>query len=216
MAGQVGIKTKWTTTSYTDPTGLPTPFVNTPVAFFKKTVPEVAIFLGHNWWPSPKLFVGVEGQVGASDAKTTHIIIPGVFDLPPSFTSLTIHSKQSANVRARLGYSLEGSFMIYGGIGAALLKTETSAICPSDGEFCNPVAPNQRNTESKTLRGLSLAAGLEHYVSEKALLRLEYSRNQYGASNFSGLTASPDSFGFTARTHYTTNSLKFGIGTVFS
>ena len=215
--GKRKVDASWKTTSYQDPSGANLSFGTTPTASLDSNETYLNVFLGRNWQIKPQVLVGIEGRLGNANNDETHITIPGAnTDFPPDYSYVSVKSGLEASLRGRAGYLVTPNVHVYGGVGVSMLKTEVSATCPADTDFCNPAMGTQSNSESKTLNGWTAGVGVEGAFKNNLFWRAEYSYADYGSMSFAGLPAlSGESFGFASDVDYTSKTVTLGLGYIF-
>lgn len=174
----------WTTTSLGFP-GAPGVFPpatgNNPTKF-SSTSGRYGGYLGYNWQVAPTWVVGVEGD--AAWAKNTSQIsgIPGTFNAPfPTGDYAARTDKWDAGVRARLGFLVSPTMMLFGTAGASWLNSEATAACGTPQLWCTGTNNTNRrvDTVSKTLLGWTVGGGAEWMLSSNWLVRGEYRYASY-------------------------------------
>lgn len=146
---------------------------------------------GWNFPIDANLVAGVEGDfAGILGSKKTASGIPGVDysalsslngtgGLPDD--SISARQNWDASLRARLGYAVDPSFLVYGTGGVAFQDSEYKANCPATAmSFCG-VPESERIT--KTSVGWTLGAGAEAKLTETLAVRLEYRYAAFGSQN---------------------------------
>jgi outer membrane immunogenic protein len=166
--------------------------------------------------------VGVEGDFAWANNSATNVGIPGAeFQAPgtPGGDTSTVKETWDAGIRARLGYLITPSVMVFGTGGVAWTHAEASAHCGSPSFWCLPEDFNLTSTATKTMTGWSVGGGLEYMIAPNWMLRGEYRYTDYGTFNyvlFPGLPAGApgaDSLSATSKLH--TSTALFGVAYKF-
>jgi outer membrane immunogenic protein len=174
-----------------DTTALPVPFVPDPFSTpqtFDDTNFRVSGYAGYNWQFSTWL-LGIEGDFGWADNKVTNGGIPGTFGPGGAFggplaATLAADSSQvkadwDASIRGRIGILAGPSVLLYATGGAAWLNVDASASC--DGTLPSWCILNRGQTNSKTLTGWTVGAGVEWMFAPSWIARGEYRYSDYGS-----------------------------------
>lgn len=112
-------------------------------------------YTGYNFEFDNKVVTGVELNGGIANSQA-------------SIAGTTIEQDWDASLRARLGYAFEKS-IIYSFAGVAVTGVEATSLAGSD---------------SQTLTGFNLGAGLEHEILDGITARVEYGFSDYGSETF--------------------------------
>ena len=144
--------------------------------------------IGYDFAMTPNWILGVEADANIGDISDSMVPLFG-----PS--SVTQKLDYFGTVRGRLGYAM-GSNLFYGTAGWAWGHGVRSAVG-------TPLASN-----SQSLTGWTVGAGIEHAFTPNVVGRLQYLYTDYGTVNYNlGLGNIPVSL--------TTNSLSLGINLKF-
>lgn len=158
---------------------------------FNDTGARVGGFLGYNLQIAPKFVVGVEGDFAWGSTKTsTNYVIPGagfgifpVGSLAPNDTS-TFKTEWDASLRGRVGALITPDTLAYLTGGVSWQRVKATATCDATTFFpgiC--VLDSRSDTQSKTLTGWTLGAGLESVIAGAWTGRIEYRYAQYNDFN---------------------------------
>lgn len=112
-------------------------------------------YSGYNFEFDNQIVTGLELGGGFANAKNT-------------IGTVTTEQEWDASLRGRLGYAFENS-LIYSFAGLAVTGVEATALTGSD---------------SQTLSGYTLGAGLEQQILEGVTARIEYGFSDYGSETF--------------------------------
>src|SRR5262249_11821907 len=108
-------------------------------------------YVGINWQLAPQWLIGIEGDVGiASKTKTlVGTFYPGLFNVGVAGDTFSIRTTWDASARARLGYLVTPSVLVYATGGGAWLHLEATSRCtpipgvfPAVGTCTPPAAPS--------------------------------------------------------------------------
>jgi outer membrane immunogenic protein len=172
---------------------------------------------GYNWQTSQQWVIGVEADFDWSGEKasdsassSTSAISPigtGLCDLhaPCTVTTMTTTANQwqkawFATLRARAGYLIDPTWMLYGTGGLAFAGTKfstssstTSTLTDSVGDIVNPADPFLIGTPSTSSAafsqtedrvGFAVGAGVEKLVSQDWSVKAEYLFMDFGKHTF--------------------------------
>jgi outer membrane immunogenic protein len=128
--------------------------------------------LGYNYQMGATV-VGVEGDIGFNNAKSTVVSANPAYSLSEWYANNTLTEHITGHVRARLGWA-SGPMLIYSSAGVALsgVKVDVVGICGSP--------PYYYGTGSHERVGMSLGAGAEYALTHTVILRGEYIYDNYG------------------------------------
>lgn len=222
---------EWTTTCLT-PTvpgntcplggagGVPIVFVTNNPANFDSASVRGGIYGGYNWQVSPRWVVGFDGDVAQADNKKTIVGIPGT--LTPAVLATTLDRSQvratwDAGIRARVGYLIDPSLLVFVTGGASWLHLEGSAFCgsPAAGIWCTiPADRGATWTNTSTRTGWSVGGGLEWMWSRNWMIRGEYRYADYGTFSsifFPQVLPGPTSDSVAADIKMRTHTAIFGL-----
>lgn len=158
QAGYAWGKSTYTNTEYGD-------FANyDPDGFFG------GIYAGYNHQLSNNVVLGIDGDINITGIDgATDFFWDG--DSPAPVANSEV--KYSGALRARLGYAMD-RFMPYVAGGLSVAKYDFDLFDDGDLEF----------SESKTLAGWNIGAGIEYAATDNLLLRAEYRYSDFGSKSF--------------------------------
>lgn len=165
------------------------------------------VYAGYNWQAAPYWVVGIEADFAWADGDKSVARLPGAFAVNPGDSS-TFTQKWDAGVRARVGYLIAPTALIFLTGGAAWQDVDASATCSA--ATCGTALAQ---TNNKTLSGWTIGGGLEGMLARNWLLRLEYRYADYGTTRltyFTGLNATVISGDVTTHTALVGIAYKFG------
>jgi outer membrane immunogenic protein len=225
IGGDVGLRATsidWSTTGHTIAGGVIPPTTAT-AADYDSVAFRFGGYAGYNWQFAPQWVIGIEGDGGSADKTKTvfNSIVPGNANLllggPPlgtgDFTS--VRTTWDASARARLGFLVTPTVMIYATGGAAWQHFELSSVCNSS---CPAIGATPTSiTASDTKTGWTVGGGLETMLWRNWLLRVEYRFADFGHFAFNpAFTLSPGIFDvFTTDFRLRTHTALFGIAYKF-
>ncbi len=179
-------------------------------------------YAGYNWQVAPQWMLGVEGDWGFADKKAT---IAGM-SYPLSGNPITgravdsfgVRTAWDASLRARAGYVVTPSVLVYATGGAAVLRIESTSTCGSAiNTFCQPniVGGPLVMTHAKTRLGWTAGGGLETMLGSNWLARAEYRYADFGT--YSNIDVRTGGLGATAGydLHVRTHTALLGIAYKF-
>jgi outer membrane immunogenic protein len=174
-------------------------------------------YAGYNWQFNSAWVAGIEGGLGFSpNAKANRAGIPGVGDAAAQAASPDTTAAElglNGNVRARLGFLITPTTLIYGTGGVAFQQAKYSLSCTATGtSWCLAGAKNE--TQSATLAGWTLGAGAEMAIAPKWLLRLDYGYSNYGSRDRTFFAGSPGDV-VTSNTKLQTHDVTLGLAYKF-
>ena len=150
------------------------------------------VFAGWAWQIGERAVVGAEGDWGAANTTTT---LNGM-DYPMSrnflgYTSLntdsfSLQTSWDASLRARAGWLVTPSLLVYATGGASLIELETNSTCSvTSGGPCAPgrLAPAVV-IDRATRFGPTVGGGLEAKLTSNWIVRGEYRYADYGSIAF--------------------------------
>ena len=132
--------------------------------------------IGYNWQFSQWVF-GLEGDFDATDVRRTVVCCATVLALPTTFIpgdSLALKNEWQASIRGRLGYAWD-RFLIYATGGVAFADVQAAA---------NFVPGVLLATNTQTVVGGTVGAGVEFGLWDSWSLGVEYRYTQYDHANF--------------------------------
>jgi outer membrane immunogenic protein len=188
----IGLGEKWADTDWTTTSLFTTGFGVDPIdaSSPRKYRPSGFRFSGYagynlqitNW------VLGAEADLAWANDTVTAAGIPGcsILCIPgfpgPVFDTSSVRMGWDASVRVRFGYLLTSDLLLYGTSGIAWQNIKTSATCQLSvaDPFCLVATGNPFSTQtnSKTLTGWTLGAGIEKMWGNW-LLRAEYRYSQF-------------------------------------
>lgn len=179
---------KWTTHSFLNPA-----FGSAPNnEDFSDSTARFGGFVGYNWQISPKIVVGVEGDVAWGETKTsTQYIIPGTgIGNFPIFAGLApndssqFKTEWDASLRARLGALITPDTLAYMTGGVSWQRISATATCDANVPLPNACFfTSGSETVTKTLTGWTLGAGVETTLGQYWTGRIEYRYADYNDLN---------------------------------
>jgi outer membrane immunogenic protein len=127
---------------------------------------------------------GLEADIfGATTATTRKGGLPGVnYNGAPTFDTVSESQHYDASVRARGGYRVEPGTLVYGSVGVAFREIDLKGNCPGGGGSWCGVPESQSN--SKTLTGWTIGAGVETQLMPQWTVRLDYRYAGFGNTGF--------------------------------
>ncbi len=158
---------------------------------------RVSPYLGYDYQFDPKWLVGLEGDWGWASASRT---LSGVWEPggSPNFfqgqgdATFTVKTTWDASLRARVGYLVTSTVLVYATGGPAWLHAEKTAACPSasPANFCGSglFQPNfplinytpASITDTTTRVGATVGAGIEAMFWRNWIIRGEYRYSDFG------------------------------------
>jgi outer membrane immunogenic protein len=131
---------------------------------------------GHNWQSGP-LVLGVEGDIGWSDA-TGHGTISPPSPPPLPREPNAYHLRWDSHIVGKLGYAADRWLVfVSGGAAIAGFSFQEGIVPPA------PLAPRI----SATYVGFSVGAGAEYAFTQNLLGRLQYIYDDFGSKSYTGL-----------------------------
>lgn len=193
--GWIGHRETWTTDLVASGGALVSPAVTGRLglgganADFNANVFRGALFAGYNFQINQSVVTGIEADLGlATNNKATLNYIPGtVFGAPGTSTPLgdrlTVSRDLDASIRARLGYLINPSWLVYSTGGVAFQQESIDVICP--GNFANSrwCIADRTAKVSTTHVGWTLGAGVEGKLASNVTGRVEYRYSDLGTWN---------------------------------
>jgi outer membrane immunogenic protein len=170
------------------------------------------LYFGYNWQFAPRWVTGIEGDWGWGNKTTTQEgFLPGAsgvfFPIFPGDT-VSVQTTWDASLRARLGYLVTPSFLVYGTGGAAWQHYKLMSTC---GQFiCFPAAITA--TADVTRMGWTVGGGIEIALWRNWLARAEYRYADFGTARVTWNDFAPV-FGVpvTSDIKLVTNTFQFGL-----
>jgi len=150
-------------------------------------------YFGYNYQFATQWLAGIEGDVGFASKTTT---LAGAFYPNTGITnfdgrdSFAVKTGWDAGLRARLGFLVTPSFLVYGTGGAAWQHIEATSTCstaPNNESICSansfaqdgPLSPSVI-TDSQTKLGWTLGGGIETMLGHNWIVRGEYRYADFG------------------------------------
>jgi outer membrane immunogenic protein len=177
-------------------------------------------YLGYNWRFSSLWLVGIEGDIAAANQTTTlgGTALPGNLNgfLFPvgSFEgkagdSFTVTTKWDASARARLGYFVSPSILMYLTGGPTWLNVSSTSSCglsPVGSCFTTMSPLSITNTTAKT--GWTFGGGFETILWSNWIARAEYRYADYGTATYTNTVVNAPGGGFGPFIYKDTYSLR--------
>jgi outer membrane immunogenic protein len=180
------IDSTWATIAMGDPLG-PVDPTTTPVSWKSSTF-RTGGYVGGNWQVNSLWVVGLEADAAWGNNKKSLAGIPGTFgtggqgaDLgAQNFDSSGITLGWDGSIRARVGFLVTPTWLLYGTGGFAWQQVEISATC--NGSLFNSSWCIAARTESypTTMIGWTAGGGIETQLGSHWFLRAEYRYSSYG------------------------------------
>ena len=187
--------------------GGPLPFPALAVQGYDSATFRGGVYLGYDWQFDPKWLVGLEGDFAWGDAKHHVDALQGIA-IANTGNYSEVRQTWDAGLRARLGYLLDPTWLVYATGGVQFqhfTATENCAIntCgpgPFLGGF--PTGAPYLQTNETTRIGWTAGAGVEKMLPGKWLIRGEYRYADYGTwtTSFGGTPVIVKSFDFATHT----------------
>jgi outer membrane immunogenic protein len=165
---------------------------------------RISPYVGYNWQVAPQWLVGIEGDSGiASKTVSTAGLYPSTLFTGTTTGADTFSVKTSwdASARARAGYLVSPSWLLYLTGGAAWLHVESTATC---GNVVSSVCFNPSPavggifytqsifTHGVTRLGWTIGGGAETILAPRWIARAEYRYADFGTiTNSDTLTFTP-------------------------
>jgi outer membrane immunogenic protein len=193
---------------------LPPPFPATANQSYNSTTFRVGGYLGYDWQFDPKWLVGLEGDIAWGDASTQVSALQGI--TLPTNTGNFSNVKQTwdAGIRARLGYLVDPTWLVYVTGGVQWQGIEATVNCSANtcGPGISPLggAPYLQ-TNTATLTGWAIGGGIEKMLPGRWLIRGEYRFADFGnwTTSFGGAPVITKTF------NVQTNTALLGIAKKF-
>ena len=150
---------------------------------------RAAAFGGYNWHASPHWVLGVEGDIGWVDNKTTlgGVAVPALFCCATSSFASSVRTTWDASLRGRIGYLVTPGFLAYLTGGIAWQHFEESSSCGPP--FCAPALPVTflpfSFTNAFTKVGWTVGGGIEAMLWPSWLVRAGYRYAEFATVTFS-------------------------------
>jgi outer membrane immunogenic protein len=195
--------------------GGPLPFPALAVQGYDSTTFRVGGYLGYDWQFAPKWLVGLEGDFAWGDAKHHVDALQGIA-IANTGNYSEVRQTWDAGLRARLGYLLDPTWLVYATGGVQWQHFTATENCAANtcgvgllGGF-PPGAPFLL-TNATTRTGWAVGGGVEKMLPGKWLVRGEYRYADYGTwtTTFAGTPAIVKSFDFATHTAFLGLAKKF-------
>jgi outer membrane immunogenic protein len=136
--------------------------------------------------------VGVEGDLGWADNSETHIGIPGTWsaDFGGEFDHAEVESEWDASVRARVGFLVAPTVLLYSTGGLAVLQQEVAASCDGAYPMGWCIAPRSESADAVYV-GWTIGGGAEWQFTYHWAVRGEYRYSDYGERSFTFFEEEP-------------------------
>ena len=198
IGGDIGGRwsdSNWTTTCLQPgfaatcvPSAFPAQFAFNNPSNFNSTSLKGGLYGGYNWQFNQTWVAGLEGDFQWGDKNRTKAGIPGAENPTvagsPGLDFSSVRQTWDASLRARLGFLVSPSVLLFGTGGVAFTHVESSAHCGSNFPvgWCaiNGVFQNTTQTRSSDRAGWTVGAGVEAMIAPNWLLRGEYRYADYG------------------------------------
>jgi outer membrane immunogenic protein len=194
---------------------------------FNGTAFRGTLYAGYNWQIG-RAVVGLEGDAGFADQTTT--VAGGAYPATPfaaggsPSNSFALRTTWDASLRARGGYLVDPSVLLYGTAGPSWIHFETTSNCSTllsaDGACAPggfPVLAPPSITNSHTQLGYTVGGGIETMLWPNWIARAEYRFSDYGRVSNTDVRSSPlgvqtATYDTTLRTHTATFGLAYKFG----
>jgi outer membrane immunogenic protein len=159
--------------------------------------------LGYNWQFARDWVAGIEGDVGLGNQKTTlsgqaypasaGFINAGLFFFGDPNYNFSVETRWDASVRARLGYLVSPTTLVYGTAGPEWMNITSTSTCGTVATVAltENCAPGRESpaviSHSTTALGYTIGGGIESMLTANWILRAEYRYANFGnisASDF--------------------------------
>jgi outer membrane immunogenic protein len=157
---------------------------------FSSTSARLGLYGGYNWRVQQMWVVGLEADIAWANKRTSASSIPGL--ITATTDSVAMKDGWDGGLRARLGYLITPSTLLFGTGGVSWMNSEASISCAGPAAFSWCSGPNiatfRTDSFSKTVIGWTLGGGLETIVMPNWLLRGEYRYTSYAGYQATLLT----------------------------
>ncbi len=209
----VGLRSSDTNLNTVDFGGAAPPVPGVTSQSFSGNSVRGGIYGGYNWQFAPRWIAGVEGDVGSADkTKAQYGFLPGFSGVIfPLFAgdNISVQLTWDASLRARLGYAITPSLLVYGTGGVAWQHLTTTSNC---GALCGVVS----GSDSRTVTGYTVGGGLEAPLGGNWLARGEYRYSDYGTIrqpiNYPAPLSATANIDTTLRTHLMSIGIAYRFG----
>jgi len=163
-----------------------------------------SVYAGYNWQFASWVF-GIEGDWGWADNSKTISGIPGTWSATfgPGGDVARVRDNWDASARARIGYLVTPTTLVYATGGGSWLEKEITATCNGTFPFGWCGVPNAQKL-TKNYTGWTAGGGIDWMFAPAWVFRAEYRYADYGSSTFQFFNpATGDDFTFTVsqKTH---------------
>jgi outer membrane immunogenic protein len=136
------------------------------------------LYGGYNWRVQQMWVVGLEADFAWAQNKSTNNGIPGLTVLNADTTQMK--DTWDGGIRARGGYLITPTTLLYGTGGVSWMRSEASVSCAT-ANWCSGTnsTTNRTDSVSKTVVGWTIGGGVEAVVMPNWLLRGEYRYSNY-------------------------------------
>jgi outer membrane immunogenic protein len=150
---------------------------------FSSTSARLGLYGGYNWRVQQMWVVGLEADIAWANNKTSASSIPGL--ATATTDSVAMKDGWDGGLRARLGYLITPSTLLFGTGGVSWMNSEPSISCAGVAIFSwctgSNIATFRTDSVSKIAVGWTLGGGLETIVMPNWLLRGEYRYTSYAS-----------------------------------
>lgn len=163
--------------------GGPVPFPPLAIQNYDSVTFRVGGYLGYDWQIAPNWLVGLEGDFAWGDGKKHVDALQGIAPVNTGNFS-EVRQTWDAGVRARLGYLIDPTWLLYVTGGVQFQHIEATVHCAAN--TCGPTviplggAPYEQ-TNATTRTGWAVGAGVEKMLPGKWLIRGEYRYADFGS-----------------------------------
>lgn len=193
---------------------LPPPFPATANQNYDSSTFRVGGYLGYDWQFNPNWLVGLEGDFAWGNGSARVEALQGI-TLPtnPGNFSEVKHT-WDAGIRARLGYLVDPTWLVYLTGGVQWQHFEATVNCSANtcgpGIFPLGGAPYLQTNET-TRTGWAIGGGIEKMLPGKWLIRAEYRYADFGTwtTSFGGAPVIVKEFDLATHTAYLGLGKKF-------
>lgn len=184
VGGDIGARwsrSEWTSTFF-PPAVMPSA-VDNP-AKLDKTSLRFGGYLGYNWMVAPAWLLGIEADIGSGGGTVTHTPWPGASAVGlvgngAGHDFVNAQLGWDGSVRARVGYVMSPTWLVYATGGVAWQRITTSGSCDgAAASLCNPPGFSESATATKT--GWTLGGGVETMLWSNWIGRAEYRYSDFG------------------------------------
>ena len=205
LGGKVGTRSSQSNWDTVDFFGPPIPGISSQS--FNDVAFRAAVYLGYGWQFAPRWMAGIETDWGWADTTTTRVgFLPGFsgvsFPIVPG-DAVSVRTTWDASLRARLGYLVTPTLLVYGTAGAAWQHFELSSTCAC--------VPDVTATADNTRLGLTVGGGIEVPLGRNWLARGEYRYADFGTARVTLNYAAPLAGSATQDIKLATNTFQFGL-----